>query len=283
MRFIPTNFMSTLRLPIDYLVVAGGGAGGGFCGGGGGAGGFISGSLIIDQSYEFTGFVGDGGTGSEDQTGQNGEDTTLQLPSSLLTSIGGGGGARGYNTAPYTSGSSGGSGGGSGITDELETNGGGLGTSGQGFKGGNSTGGATVGTRKAAGGGGASEQGQDYNAGSRAGNGGDGKEWLDGTFYAGGGGGSGCAVATSGTGGNGGGGSGNYIATPQSGTDNTGGGGGGSNSTFINGTKGGSGICILRYEGSPRTTGGTIVEDGGFTYHKFLDSGSFSITIPVVQ
>ena len=42
------------------------------------------------------------------------------------------------------------------------------------------------------------------------------------------------------------------------------------------GGSGGSGIIIIRYAGSTRGSGGTITSSGGYTYHTFLASGSYT-------
>jgi hypothetical protein len=69
------------------------------------------------------------------------------------------------------------------------------------------------------------------------------------------------------------------------GTANTGGGGGGgtgieapaSGLTGRNaGKAGGSGIVIIRYAGAQRGTGGTVVTTGGYTYHTFTSSGTYT-------
>jgi hypothetical protein len=54
---------------------------------------------------------------------------------------------------------------------------------------------------------------------------------------------------------------------------NTGGGGGGDGGQ---GTAGGSGIVIIRYSGGTVGSGGTITSAGGFTYHTFTASGTFT-------
>jgi hypothetical protein len=56
-----------------------------------------------------------------------------------------------------------------------------------------------------------------------------------------------------------------------SGTANRGGGGGGGGAG-----SGGSGVVIIRYSGSQRGTGGTVTSAGGFTYHTFTTSGTFT-------
>jgi hypothetical protein len=40
---------------------------------------------------------------------------------------------------------------------------------------------------------------------------------------------------------------------------------------------GGSGYVMIRYSGSQAATGGdSITEDGGYTYHEFTSSGTFT-------
>lgn len=86
--------------------------------------------------------------------------------------------------------------------------------------------------------------------------------------YFGGGGGGGNA----GVGGTGGG------ATSTSGiaTPNTGGGGAGGYGAPGGGTAGGSGVVVIRYAGAQRGTGGTVSSSGGYTYHLFTTSGTFT-------
>jgi hypothetical protein len=43
------------------------------------------------------------------------------------------------------------------------------------------------------------------------------------------------------------------------------------------GGNGGSGVVIARYYGVERGTGGTVTQSGGYTYHKFTSSGTFTI------
>jgi hypothetical protein len=59
------------------------------------------------------------------------------------------------------------------------------------------------------------------------------------------------------------------------GAANTGGGGGSTGNSGTGGT-GGSGIVIVRYSGSQRGTGGTVVSSGGYTYHTFTTSGTYT-------
>jgi hypothetical protein len=37
-----------------------------------------------------------------------------------------------------------------------------------------------------------------------------------------------------------------------------------------------NGICIIRYLGEPRATGGTITQVLGYTYHTFNSNGTFT-------
>jgi hypothetical protein len=58
---------------------------------------------------------------------------------------------------------------------------------------------------------------------------------------------------------------------------NLGGGGGGSSGT-AGGGAGGSGIAIIRYAGTTAlATGGTITVTGGYVYHTFTTSGTFTL------
>jgi hypothetical protein len=69
------------------------------------------------------------------------------------------------------------------------------------------------------------------------------------------------------------------------GTTNTGGGGGGGTgieapasglSGRNAGKAGGSGIVIIRYLGSQIGSGGAVTSSGGYTYHTFTSSGTFT-------
>jgi hypothetical protein len=55
-----------------------------------------------------------------------------------------------------------------------------------------------------------------------------------------------------------------------------GGGGGGGDSPAASGGNGGSGIIIVRYAGSQKGTGGTVTSNGGYTYHTFTASGTYT-------
>ena len=148
-----------------------------------------------------------------------------------------------------------------------------------------------------------------YNGGGGAGTGGDGVDagnvelvgaaggagyaWLDGVTRGGGGGGAtakrsfGVSGNNAGAGGSGGGGNGasvtnNDMVNGSNATVNTGSGGGGggrtSTSYGIVGMpgNGASGVAIVRYQGGQRGTGGTITSSGGYTYHTFNSSGTFT-------
>ena len=258
-----TNYVPSYD--IDYLVVAGGGGGGMTAGGGGGAGGYRANSLSVTSGATSTVTIGAGGAGGASD-GQNG---VVGSPSVFgsVTAAGGGYGAHGGGGA---TGGTGGSGGGGGYG----TNAGGAGTSGQGFAGGSTT---STGSSEfpCGGGGGASAVGGNATSASTVGGaGGAGSTWLNGSTYAGGGGGSGTGNPA---GGAGGGGRGGRVSdsTKLPGTVNTGGGGGGGAGGAALGT-GGSGIVIVRYEGAQRGSGGTVTSSGGYTYHTFTTSGTYT-------
>jgi hypothetical protein len=72
------------------------------------------------------------------------------------------------------------------------------------------------------------------------------------------------------------------VQTPTSGSTNTGGGGGGGAayySLMTDGASGGSGVVIIRYAGTvAKATGGTITITGGYVYHTFTTSGTFTVS-----
>jgi hypothetical protein len=275
---------------IEYLLVAGGGGGGAgrasnswWAGGGGGAGGAIDSSQTVAPTNAFTIVVGAGGNGQvagtdhQNATGVNGNNTTAFS----LTAIGGGAGGS-YIDGSTVNGRNGGSGGGSGAATASTS--GGSGTAGQGNAGGAGT---SSGTGSTGGGGGAGAAGGNA-ADNVSGNGGVGINWKSlGTFYAGGGGGgastAGSNSATPGSGGNGGGAAGRVSvgggAVGNAGSANTGGGGGGIGgdaSISNSGGAGGSGVVIIRYTGAQKGTGGTVTSSGGYTYHTFTSSGTYT-------
>jgi hypothetical protein len=244
---------------VEYLLVAGGGGGGSSFGGGGGAGGYLTGTPTFNVGTAYSIVIGAGGGAIA-----NGSNTT----GFSATAIGGGAGGSGNSTTGP--GAAGGSGGGStgnstGTIGALNTNAG-AGTAGQGNRGG--YGSRTAGSDSGGGGGGAGAVGNN-NTGSATASGGAGLNWLSlGTFYAGGGG------AGSSAGGTGGGGAGG-VSGGTAGTANTGGGGGASQSSGAGGA-GGSGIVIIRYSGPQKGTGGTVTSAGGYTYHTFTTSGTYT-------
>ena len=252
----------SISYSVDYLIVAGGAGGSNY--GGSGAGGLLSASIAVLGFIAYPITIGAGGAGGT--TGINGSNSSAFSQ----TAIGGG---RGGVSGGDANGASGGSGGGA----SWGGNGtGGAGTAGQGFAGG--TGGNGDPVYSSNGGGGAGAAGS---AGSSVtgGAGGVGIDWQSlGTFYAGGGGGahfggSGGASA----GGNGGGGNGGRNGVGMTaGTANRGGGGGGYGESSNSGAAGGSGIVIVRYLGSQRGTGGTVTSAGGYTYHTFTSSGTYT-------
>jgi hypothetical protein len=272
---------------VDYLVVAGGGGGGGgeatngFGGGGagGGAGGYISATANITPGQLYSIIIGGGGAGGtsvgnvpspSSSSGSPGSGSSLSGLGISATAIAGGFGAQDENSAGGNGGSGGGAGGDSGGQPA------GSGTSGQG-----NAGAQTQASRSGGGGGGAGSI-----ATTRTG--GNGSTWLNGTTYAGGGGGgAGGASTSTAPGGTGGGGTGaattgNSAANAGDGGNtpggaNTGGGGGGdAASRNAGGKAGGSGIVIIRYAGSQRALGGTISSAGGFTFHTFTSSGTYT-------
>ena len=264
------NFVNSISsLSVEFLLVAGGGGGGsgddGFGGGtGGGAGGAIDGTATLNAGT-FQAVIGAGGGGGKRTAiaGSNGGDSTFNGN----TAVGGGRGSDAGTTHPGGVGSGGdipnGFSGGSGAGGFRAGNPG-AGTAGQGNAGGYG-GGYNVGSPEAAGGGGGGGKGSaGGNAGAgngTAGNGGSGINWKSlGTTYAGGGGGggddSGSGTGTRGTGTDGGG-DGTNAGTQSNNSNhapaNRGGGGGGTganvgSNVYYQGSNGGSGICIIRYQ-----------------------------------
>jgi hypothetical protein len=273
---------------VEYLVVGGGGAGGSAWGGGGGAGGFITGSTFLPESFSIDVIIGSGGLFSPVNAdlgkGGNGGNSSIAYSNLTVTAVGGGGGQHYKIFSDIATAGDGGSGGGGGARLGV----GGNGTALQGFDGGDAN--ATVTTSNGGGGGGAGAAGtnSEPSQSGAPGNGGIGKQWLDGIFYAGGGGAGNSPSSTGliGLGGNGGGGNGGNatagggtITQPVAGTANRGGGGGGAHQVTglnIEGGNGGSGVAIIRYSGTPVATGGTITESGGYTYHTFTSNGTFT-------
>jgi hypothetical protein len=276
-----SNTITASPYGIEYLIVAGGAGGGGGHGGGGGAGGYLTNSgssLTVSPLNSYSIVIGSAGAGGiyNAALATNGGNTTAFG----LTAIGGGrGGCQNATGGPYPDGASGGSGGGGSTTTTGTTGNGGSGTSGQGYAGGNSPYWSGV-DWPGGGGGGAGGVGQASTSATTGGNGGTGRNtestWATATltgvsgYYASGGAGN-KGTATNG-GGNGapayGGGD---IAGV--GTINTGSGGGGGRA--VAGGNGGSGIVIIKYSGTQKGSGGTVVTTGGYTYHTFTSSGTY--------
>jgi hypothetical protein len=280
---------------VDYLVVAGGGGGGSDHGGGGGAGGFLTGSgqsISQGTSYEVT--VGGGGAGSTTpgpQAASNGSNSVIGTLG--ITAIGGGRG--GSQPGPTSLAFSGGSGGGADAYNN-PFNDYGLGTPGQGNRGGSGNSDELT-YRGGGGGGGANAVGANNNGPGAAGGAGlasplvttsqatthsFGQVSGPAVYFSGGAGGGASAQPgyTGGPGGLGGGGTGGVGPTAAAtGTPNTGGGGGGGTGTSPQtGAGGGKGIVIIRYVGSQDATGGTIdTSNPGFTTHIFTGDGTFSV------
>jgi hypothetical protein len=63
---------------------------------------------------------------------------------------------------------------------------------------------------------------------------------------------------------------------PTSEAANSGNGGNGVYNGGASQGSGGSGIVIVRYAGAQRGTGGTVTSSGGYTYHTFTSSGTFT-------
>ena len=120
---------------------------------------------------------------------------------------------------------------------------------------GNSGGNASSGNAGAGGGKAGTGQSNRSLAGS-GGGGGSGESWYDGTTYASGG-------------------HANHYGT--NGAANTGiGGNARGDAGYGSGGNGGSGVVIIRYSGSQRGSGGTVTSSGGYTYHKFTSSGTYT-------
>jgi hypothetical protein len=268
----------TRTYSVDVLMVGGGGSGSkGTGSAGSGAGGYLEGSMTLTVGTAYVATIGAGGTAPTvaSTIGNKGADSTFNSATALA------GGVGSINNGLGLTGGSGGGAAGATINSSNRANTAATqGTSG-GLTGYGFTGGTTTGSNYYAGsgGGGAGAVGVNHagTSGSPGGAGGAGRTWLNGSTYAGGGGGAAEAVVGVSSGGTGGGGRGGDGANlPFSGTANTGGGGGGTGLASQTATNGGSGIVILRYAGDQRGTGGTITSSGGYTYHTFTTSGTYT-------
>jgi hypothetical protein len=251
-----TLISGTNSYQIDYLVVAGGGAGGWDVGGGGGAGGYLTASCPVFTNASYPVVIGSGGASPTTNTvyGGNGQNSSF---GGFAIAIGGGAGGNWNSGNFYVNGLSGGSGGGGGGYTQTALPG--YPAAGnQGNAGGPAS--SSSGTQSGGGGGGAGGIGGTSVTGSSTAfvSGGAGLTWYDGVTYAAGGKGS--ADGYSG-----------YLP----GGTNTGNGGDGQGAATTS-TAGGSGIVIVRYIGSQRGTGGIVTSSGGYTYHKFTSSGTYT-------
>lgn len=287
-------YQLTQNYKIEVFVLAGGGSGGyttlGTAGAGGGAGGavFHNGILVVPGSNTFTVTVGAGASGASTNQAANyapsGSNSSFVGGSINMIAYGGGGGA-GYNSA-YVAGASGGCGGGGEYTGGISS--GTQGTGGTTTLGNGGGAGTTAYTSFPSGGGGG--LGSSGRNGSNGGHGGTGLSLTDwalatstgsGGHYGGGGGG-GSYPYQGGSGGAGGGGNGgsNGGTSGGNGVAYSGGGGGGRgqyNSGSGVAGSGGSGVIIVRYAGTiARGSGGTITIYGGYVYHAFTSSGTFT-------
>jgi len=264
---------------VEYLVVAGGG--GGQTGGGGGAGGLLTGMVPVTAGASYTVTVGGGGSNGGGGQAVQGVNGTNSVFGSIVAS--GGGGGASYNGT--TTGKAGGSGGGG-----YNVSVGGQGTANQGNAGasGNKV------TTASGGGGGAGSMGlnplpANGTLGTAVSGGGGGAgvaSAISGGImtYAGGGGGGASSDATlRSNGGIGGGGLGciGGDALNTTGNVNTGGGGGGGFYVNSDGKAGGSGIVIVRYQGTVQFyTGGTVGYANGYIVHTFYSNGTLAPTTP---
>ena len=266
--------IGTCTYDVQYLVVGGGGGGGMDRAGAGGAGGYRLDCMSLISGTSYYAIIGAGG--ASNSYGTQGCRSAFNGISSQVTveMIGGGAGGSGNNTY---AGTAGGSGGGGGNSNGGCSNAGGAGTTGQGNAGGSGV--YSLPNYGAGGGGGAGGVGANGTC-LVSGDGGVGcQNSICGVsrYYAGGGGAGNYGEGTMGLGGAGGGGNGNRNGAGCPGAANSGGGGGseGTNSG-AGGGAGGSGIVIIRYCGSQRGKGGTIVSCNGHTIHIFLSSTMYT-------
>jgi hypothetical protein len=247
---------------VEYIVLAGGGGGGqGFYGGGGGAGGYrssVSGEASgrgtsAETAFNYTSgnttvTIGAGGAAGPANTSQVRGGTGSNSVLGSITSLGGGGGSKGYNDT--LGGGNGGCGGASGCNDQNGTGTAGQGTAGQGYDGGSSL--SYSGQYAGGGGGGTGGAGGNGPGGHPPGGTGLSSN-ITGSAVTRGGGGGGSAWPGSygaGAGGAGGGGAGRGSHQQMSGGTggtNLGGGGGGTGINGRAGGIGGSGVVIIRY------------------------------------
>lgn len=272
-----------LSYTIEYVALGGGGGGGGgdiATGGAGASGGIVYGSSTVYSTDILNIYVGGGGVGGLGARAGDGAGAG-----------GSNGGGRGGNAGgDGTSGGGGGGGGWSGIVYVSD-----LAIAGGGGGGGGSN--EDVQNDVASGGGGnqprgsqasgiySGAQGFDYSGDGGGGGGGGGGRYggigqAQSVSLGASGGGNYTNGGTSVNGNNGAAASGTTTTVPavsgqwwtfNSGYGQGGGGAGGSG----NGASGGQGQVIIRYVGTPRGTGGTITQSGGYTYHTITSTGTF--------
>jgi hypothetical protein len=249
----PTALIEEAAPSLYYLVVAGGGAGGGNIGGGGGGGEVYHASLVLSPGDTFV----------VTSVGGPGQNTVANGITVIAGGVGGSGSGGGGN---------GGSGGGG--AGDNDGSGGPAGSKTGSYLGNNGY--SAVGINWVGGGGGGA------GAAAPGRNGGAGYTWIDGLDY-GSGGGAGARTEAGSAGNAGGPGAGagvmgNGVYGPgQSATARGGGGGGGPNYGGSNGGSGAAGRVVLAYSGTTtRGTGGTITNDGTYTYHTFTSAGTFT-------
>ena len=278
----------TLPYVLEMLQIAGGGTGANtYWASGGGAPGEFKTTTVSEPaaglSYSMSVGAGAASVNDSSQNGPYGATSEIYrgpAPALYIFTKGGGGGGHSYAAPPANYNSAGGGGGGSDFgTGALHLNGYTGGNGGQNYP-------------HYTGGGGAGHGGNGANGGTAAnsgGAGGAGLAWLDGVARGGGGGGmytsrETTSLTTQAAGGSGGGGTGGHCNSSTStngsnATANTGSGGGGggrSSPNYALGGNGASGVIIVRYPGPTRGSGGTITSSGGYTYHTFNSSGTFT-------
>ncbi len=259
-------------IDIAWMLAAGGGGGNS---GGGGAGGFRSGTrngMTSGQQIYIS--IGGGGTGGRYNIPSNGGNSSMSGQVSASCSGGGNGGTTSgwaySGTSIYPS--NGGSGGGGGRNHAVR----GTGVSGEGNAGGYGYQGANYG----AGGGGGKNGGGGSGTSSTSGAGGGAISYFLSSYCGGGGG---AITTTSGGAGGGGGATGGSSGTAGNAAANRGSGGGGGQNNFVYGNyygyggNGGSGVCVIRYAGGQSASGGSVYTTGGYTYHTFTGSGTFTV------
>jgi hypothetical protein len=278
------NFADLAGLAITVFAWGGGGAGGYGSGSStGGGGGAITGSISAAGGSNFAVVVGGGGSSRAPNAGTGG---AVAGGGGLTGNLGYGGGGGGYTGFFLGSSSQANAyllaGGGGGGAYEGAAGGGGGGTNGAAGGNGNNVGGG--GGTQTAGGSSVSATGSALQGGSSGGEGDSGGSGGGGGGYWGGGAGSNTNPGSAGGGGSG------YFnpgqttsVTMYSGSGTTPGNSGDSlrSGAGTGGTGSGDGTAgrlVVRYLGTTvRASGGTVTNDGTYTYHTFTSSGTFSV------